>query len=106
MIQLRRRVLGLSEETVDFQQRGFRGASEFMRNRLENVGGAFVAGYHLALECDSPEELGSRLTAVDLERRGFAFEGAAMGLALLDWLTPWRRDRIGKFLRGAGDAHA
>ena len=106
MIQFRRRVLGLSEEAVDFQQRGFRGASAFMRNRLENVGGAFVAGYHLALESSSPEDLGSKLTVVDLERRGFAFEGAAMGLALLDFLTPWRRDRIGKFLRGPGDAHA
>ncbi|MGB8370176.1 MAG: DUF1702 family protein [Limisphaerales bacterium] len=106
MIQFRRRVLGLSEETVDFQQRGFRGAPAFMRNRLENVGGAFVAGYHLALESNSPEDLGSKLTEMDLERRGFAFEGAAMGLALLDCLTPWRRDRIGKFLRGPGDAHA
>jgi hypothetical protein len=28
-----------------------------------------------------------------------------MGFALLDWLTPWRRDRIGEFLRGAGKAH-
>jgi hypothetical protein len=41
-----------------------------------------------------------------MERCGFAFEGAAMGLALLDFLTPWRRDRISKFLRGAGASHA
>jgi hypothetical protein len=106
MKQFRRRVFGLSEEAVDFQLRGFRGASVFLRNRLENVGGAFLAGYHLALESDSPEDLGSRLTEVELERRGFAFEGAAMGLALLDFLTPWRRDRISKFLRGAGDSYA
>jgi hypothetical protein len=106
MKQFRRRVFGLSEEAVDFQQRGFRGASAFMRNRLENVGGAFLAGYHLALESDSPEDLVSKLAAVDMERRGFAFEGAAMGLALLDFLTPWRRDRISKFLRGAGASHA
>jgi hypothetical protein len=106
MKQFRRRVFGLSEEAVDFQLRGFRGASVFLRNRFENVGGAFLAGYHLALESDSPEDLGSRLTEVELERRGFAFEGAAMGLALLDFLTPWRRDRISKFLRGAGDSHA
>ena len=42
---------------------------------------------------------------MELEWRGFAFEGAAMGLALLDFLTPWRRDRIASFLRGTGDAH-
>jgi len=106
IIQFRRHLLSLSEDSVDFQQRGFRGASVFLRNRLENVGGAFLAGYHLALESDSPEELGSKLKEVDLDRRGFAFEGAAMGLALLDCLTPWRRDRISKFLQGAGDAHA
>ena len=29
-----------------------------------------------------------------------------MGLALLDFLTPWRRTRISEFLGGAGDAHA
>ena len=29
-----------------------------------------------------------------------------MGLALLDWLTPWRRDRVDQFLTGAGEAHA
>jgi hypothetical protein len=106
MKQFRRRVFGLSEGAVDFQQRGFRGASAFMRKRLENVGGAFLAGYHLALESDSPEDLVSKLAAVDMERCGFAFEGAAMGLALLDFLTPWRRDRISKFLRGAGASHA
>lgn len=106
MSRLRRRMFGLPKKAVDFQQRGFRGTSAFVRNHLENVGRAFLAGYHLALECDSQEDLKSKLTAVELERRGFAFEGAAMGLALLDFLTPWRRDRTGKFLRGAGDAHA
>ena len=103
--QFRRSVFGLSEEAVNFQQRGFRGASAFLRNRLENVGRAFLAGYHLALESDSSEELVSKLTVLDLELRGFAFEGAAMGLALLDFLTPWRRDRISQFLQGAGEAH-
>ncbi len=29
-----------------------------------------------------------------------------MALALLDILTPWKRDRVREFLRGPGDAHA
>ena len=103
---IRRRVFGLRANAVDFEQRGFRGASAAVQNRLELVGGTFLAGYHLALECDSIPELDSKLEGVELELRGFAFEGAAMGLALLDWLTPWRRDRLRTFLRGAGDAHA
>jgi len=103
---IRRRVLGLPVEAVDFQQRGFRGASAEMRNRLELVGGTFLAGYHLAVECESIPELAARLNGVKAELRGFAFEGAAMGLALLDWLTPWRRDRLRTLLQGAGEAHA
>jgi hypothetical protein len=103
---IRRRVFGLSERSVEFEQRGFRGASAFQQNYLESIGGTFLAGYHLALESDSLAALGSKLTAMELERSGFAFEGAAMGLALLDFLTPWRRDRISEFLRGAGEAHA
>ena len=103
---IRRRVLGLPVEVVDFQQRGFRGASEAVRNRLELVGGTFLTGYHLALECDSILELTAGLDGVEGELRGFAFEGAAMGLALLDWLTPWRRDRLRTLLQGAGEAHA
>ena len=101
-----RRVFGLPAGAVDFRQRGFRGALPFQRQRLEQAGGAFLAGYHLALESRSISELDSRLAGVDGELRGFAFEGAAMSLALLDFLTPWRRDRIHEFLRGAGGAHA
>ena len=29
-----------------------------------------------------------------------------MGLALVDWLTPWSRTRVSRFLAGAGNAHA
>jgi hypothetical protein len=104
--QIRRRAFGLSTGAVDFQRRGFRGASAALRSRLEQVGGSFLAGYHLALESDSTAELSAKLDGVERELRGFAFEGAAMGLALLDFLTPWRRDRINQFLRGVGDAHA
>ena len=104
--QFRRRLFGLSARSVDFQQRGFRETSPVVRKRLENAGGTFLTGYHFALESDSPDELVAKLAAVELELRGFAFEGAAMGLALLDFLTPWRRDRIRQFLRDAGDAHA
>ena len=77
-----------------------------MQTRLEQIGAAFLDGYNVALEHDTQAELASALNAVELELRGFAFEGAAMGLALLDSLTPWRRTRISEFLGGAGDAHA
>src|SRR5262249_1827635 len=59
----------------------------------------------LALEDDHPEALAHGLHSVEAEARGFAFEGAAVGLALLDQLTPWRRDRLTVFLEAQGAAH-
>src|SRR5262249_10290259 len=47
-----------------------------------------------------------RLNAVDLENRGFAFEGACMAFGLLDLMAPWTGSRIMAFLRGPGDPHA
>lgn len=104
--QFRRRIFGIPEKTIDFKRRGFRATPNYIRHRLEDVCGSFVAGYHSALESGSDHELEFRLNKVEPERRGFAFEGAAMGLALLDLLTPWRPERINEFLLGAGDSHA
>lgn len=103
--RLRRRLLGLAPEETHAAKRGFRVASGEMKFRLEQVGAVFLNGYHSAFEHNSLEALAGALNRVDLELRGFAFEGAAMGLALLDRLTPWRRNRLAEFLRGAGDAH-
>ncbi len=76
-----------------------------MRARLERVAGTFVTGFHAALECEPTHDLPDELARVDLELGGFAFEGAAMALALLDRLTPWPANRVRQFLQGAGGAH-
>jgi hypothetical protein len=76
-----------------------------MRARLEQVGAAFMTGYHLALERGRAENLAPELNSVGRELCGFAFEGAAMGLALLDCFTPWKPSRLNSFLCGAGRAH-
>src|SRR5438105_373001 len=75
-----------------------------MRARLEQIGEAFLMGYHAALEAGQPERL--TLDQSRAELRGFVFEGAAMGFALLDALTPWSATRIIRFLEGAGEDHA
>jgi enediyne biosynthesis protein E3 len=102
----RRRLFGLSVQETSFDRRGFRGGANGMREQLERVGTAFLAGYHAALAGDEPVALAAKLDETELEWRGFAFEGAAMGLALRDWLTPWNRGRVAALLRGAGHAHA
>ncbi len=103
---VKRALFGISPEETSFARRGFRGDFAAVRERLEGVGSSFVAGYHAALEESAPETAAARIdTELDREFRGFAYEGAGMALALLDTLTPGRRDRLSRFLAGPGDAH-
>jgi hypothetical protein len=98
-------VLGISKESTSFARRGFRSVDAEARRRLERSGECFIIGYEAALEGDGPALLAQRLDAVQAEFRGFAFEGAGMALALLDFLTPQKAGRLGAFLAGPGDAH-
>src|SRR5437867_3305763 len=98
-------LFGISSRETSFERRGFRGGSPAVRARLEQVGAAFALGYRAALEDSRSAPMVSKLEAAAPEFRGFAFEGAAMGLALRDWLTPWNRNRVARFLSGAGEAH-
>ncbi|MGP0065497.1 MAG: DUF1702 family protein [Isosphaeraceae bacterium] len=103
--RLRRRLFGISTEKASSSRRGFRGGDELVRQHLEQIGLVFLHGYHAALEEDRPDRLAWALDPIDLDLRGFAFEGAGMGLYLLDLLTPWRRDRLSEFLAGPGEPH-
>ena len=98
-------LFGISPRETGFERRGFRGGDGGARERTETVGRTFVEGYHAALQNDDPEELVPRLERVAPEFRGFAYEGAAMGLGVLDRVTPWKRSRVRSFLGRAGDAH-
>ncbi|MCP3959075.1 MAG: DUF1702 family protein [bacterium] len=103
---LYRSLFGLSLEEVTFERRGFRGGDARMRARLERVGISFLHGYHAALEHDPGELLERRLEEIEGDQHGFAYEGAAMALTLLDLLSPWRRQRrLDAFLAGRGGAH-
>src|SRR5690348_11536871 len=103
--QARRRFLGLSPDEASFAKRGFRASEDHARQRLEQIGITFLSGYHAALEETSFVPLARRLTTIDAELRGFAFEGSAMGLALLDTFTPWRKDRWRTFTEGEAKSH-
>lgn len=74
--------------------------------RRENIGATFVAGYHSALDARDLERLARDLEKVSPELSGFAYEGAAMALALLDSLDPFGGRRFENFLQREGDAHA
>lgn len=103
--QARKRFLGLSPAEASFAKRGFSAREDEARLRLEQIGTTFLSGYHAALEETAFASLARRLASVETELRGFAFEGAAMALALLDCLTPWRRDRWNTFTARLGQPH-
>jgi enediyne biosynthesis protein E3 len=103
--QARRRFLGISPAEASFVKRGFRASEEEARRRLEQIGIIFLSGYHAALEESGFVPLARRLADVEAELRGFAFEGAAMALALLDCFTPWRKDRWTTFTERLAKPH-
>jgi hypothetical protein len=93
----------MREDEASFERRGF-AVTGAAQQRLERVGAAFLSGYNAALGTTS-QKLVQHLDSLDAELRGFAYEGAAMGLSLLDQLTPWRRNRWRSFLEGRGWPH-
>jgi enediyne biosynthesis protein E3 len=103
MGKLAKRVFGIDPGETLIARRGFRCDVPELRERLEGIGSTFVAGYHAALETDGTPALAARLAEVASESRGWAYEGAAMALALLDFAAPWRR-RLDGLLHPQGPA--
>src|SRR5215207_2584252 len=103
--RMRRRLFGISPEEAGFARRGFGDCAPDARRRLETIGGVFLRGYQAALEEVDGERLARRLNRTEAEYRGFAYEGAAMGLSLLDRLTPWNGVRWHAFAGGVGAQH-
>lgn len=104
--RLRRRFLAISLAEATFARRGFREKDAPSRQHLEQIGQTFLSGYQAALEEDDLNDLAQRLASlVPLAFQGFAFEGAAMGLALLDLFAFWRPGRLPAFFNGPGADH-
>lgn len=103
--RLRLRLLGIEPGEASFERRGFSTCEPAARTRLEEAGRAFVRGYRAALASDEHAALERSLAEVDLELRGFAYEGAAMAMAVLDRVAPWRRDRLHDFIVGPARDH-
>jgi enediyne biosynthesis protein E3 len=68
---------------------------------LHSIVRAFLAGYRAACQERDTDRLMARLASVTPWLRGFAYEGAAMPLVLLDAVDPWRRDRFDRLLSAA-----
>lgn len=86
------------------ETRGFHDKGPEARRILETVGESFLAGLGDAVETGSPSATDQRLRALPTRFQGFAYEGAAMGFALLDALLPGG-GRTDSFLKGPGAPH-
>jgi len=105
MAWMRRRAFGINLELA-LRPLSRLPASCRERGRLEAVVETFMSGYHAALEQRDGPRLARRLTDVEAAARGFAFEGAAMALRLVDAFVPPSRRRLASFLAGPGAPHA
>lgn len=105
MLHPLRQLLKIDSRETQFERRGFICSKPAVRERLERAGRIFLRGYHAALQQNNQEELARHLLQIETQYRGFAFEGAAMALALLDGLSPWKRERFFCFAAGPGKQH-
>jgi enediyne biosynthesis protein E3 len=104
--ELRVFLFSISTQEASSAKRGFPITTSHAQEKLELSARTFVRGYNMALaEGSDLETLVPRLENIEKELQGFAFEGAGMGLALLDYFTPWQK-RLPAFLSTAqGNAH-
>lgn len=99
-----RRLLEINLREVEFDRRGFTCSNAEVRGHLETIGRTFLRGYSAAMTCDNQNSLVSALDQIQPEQRGFACEGAAMALALLDGIL-FRGDQFSRFAKGPGHRH-
>ena len=102
---LRRRAFMPDLSQTKLETRGFHDKSPAARQVLETVGESFLTGMSYALEAKTVDAATDRLEQVPSAWRGFSYEGAAMGFAILDGLPVGGRQRVPRFLAGRGADH-
>ncbi|MEJ2885790.1 DUF1702 family protein [Actinomycetospora aeridis] len=105
MLTWRRRLLTPSHDETRLATRGFHVKDAAAKEVLETVGARFLDGFGEAVGTRTVAELEEYLETVPTRFRGFAAEGAAMGLAVLDALPMVRSGRVDTFLGGRGRDH-
>ncbi|MGB9369698.1 MAG: DUF1702 family protein, partial [Xanthobacteraceae bacterium] len=93
----------INPKEASFQARGFAACVD-ARRRLEGIGETFLFGFNHALIEDDLEALQRAIEPIDLDRRGFAVEGAAMGAAVADALM-LGGSRLASWMRYSNSAY-
>ncbi|MGK5550776.1 DUF1702 family protein [Actinomadura kijaniata] len=103
--KLASRAITPGDAETSLVKRGFVVKSPESKEVLETIGKTFLRGYSSAVEVGSPEAIPARLCSIPARYRGFAYEGAAMGFAMVDALTFAKSRRVRGYLVGAGEPH-
>lgn len=98
--RLRRAVMGVS----DREATRFSNGDTPTWKHLKTVVRSAVGGYHAVLDGSRLDDLTARLDQTPLELRGYAYEGAAMGLTGLDLFLPFG-SRLRRYMDGPGRPH-
>ncbi|MGW1437821.1 DUF1702 family protein [Streptomyces griseus] len=104
MGSLRRLLMAPSLRDVSFAGRGFPVTETAATRQLETIPQAVVTGFEWGIESTSLWETERRLSLVDLEMQGFAYEGAVMASVIRDSM-PGRGGRTRALLQGSGRRH-
>jgi hypothetical protein len=102
---LRRLILTPQLIETTFARRGFDVTPTDATARLEAIPQAVVCGFEWGIDMRDQWELERRLNLVEPEMRGFAYEGAAMALTVLDAMAAGRGRRARAFLSGPALPH-
>lgn len=100
---LRATLLSPSLAEVTFAKRGFPVAASAATERLEAVPQAVICGFEWGIQARDQWEVERRLSLVEPEVRGFAYEGATMAFTVLDAMGRGHRAR--DLLLGPGRPH-
>ncbi|GCE07693.1 DUF1702 family protein [Dictyobacter aurantiacus] len=84
-------LLRIGPAETDFDRHGFHSGTAATREQLEQCALSFVHGYNTTLSSETNAILINRLNQVEQQYRGFAYEGAGMALAILDFIFPWQK---------------
>ncbi|MFF1873096.1 DUF1702 family protein [Streptomyces sp. CB03911] len=103
---LRRRILTPDHSETLLSKRGFHEKSAESRDLLETVGATFLTGYAHVMEARTVADAETRLEEIPEQFRGFAYEGAGMGAAMLDGFGLGNGRKVADLLAGRGRHHS
>ena len=95
--RIKSRALSVSTDEVRLERRRIDPKNAAAKEQLENVGVAFLEGYHCALKDLDARDLVYSLEQGPARLRGFSYEGAAMAIWLLDATSIFSKHRWERF---------